>query len=91
MEYCVILPSGLTFFIYADFWAQALSGFFLELYKTLKTAILGNDRSHMYVSTQTVRFWKRIFSHMSAWLPNVAYMDDILVLQHINELSFNLS
>jgi len=66
-----MLPNSLTFFIYADFWTQALAGSFLGLYKTLRTAILGNDRSHMCVSTQTVRFWKRIFSHMSAWLSTV--------------------
>jgi hypothetical protein len=72
VEYCVILPSGFTFFIYADFWAQALAGSFLGLYKTLRAAILGNDRSHMHVSTQTVSFWKRKFSHMSAWLPTVS-------------------
>ena len=71
MEYCVILPSGLTFFIYADVWAQALAGSFLGLYKTWRTAILGNDRSDMHVSTQTVRFWKRKFLHMSARLPTV--------------------
>ena len=80
VEYCVILPSGLTFFIYADFWAQALPGSFLWFYKTLRTAILGNDRSHMYVSTQTVRCWKEIFSHMSAWLPTVCYSQNIHAL-----------
>ena len=71
VEYCVILPSGLTFFIYADFWAQAMAGSFLDLCKTLRTAILGKDRSHLHVSTQTVTFWERKFSHMPAWLPNV--------------------
>ena len=72
VEYCVILSRGLTFFIYADFWAQALAGSFLGLYKTLKIAIFGDERSYMHVSAQKVRFWKRIFSDMSAWLPTVA-------------------
>ncbi len=26
----------------------------------------------MHVSTQTIRFWKRIFSYMSAWLSTVS-------------------
>jgi hypothetical protein len=67
----VILPSGLTFVIFANFWAQALVGSFLAVYKTLRTATLGNDRSHLHVSTQTVTFWKRKFSHMFTWRPTV--------------------
>jgi hypothetical protein len=91
VEYCVIMPSGLTFFIYADFWAQALAGSFRGLYKTLRTAVLGNDRSHTHVSTQTVKFGKRIFSHKSAWLPTVQCVlyNSTSSIQWCNQISHN--
>jgi hypothetical protein len=78
VKYCVILPSGLTFFIYAYFWAKTffVGLFFLEVYKTLRTAILENGWSHMHVSARTVRFWKIIFSPMPAWFPSPSVEHD---------------
>jgi hypothetical protein len=71
VQYCFILPSGLTFSVYVTLWAYAVACHFLRLCKTWRSAILENDRSHIYVFIQTVKFWKRIFSYMSAWLPTV--------------------
>jgi hypothetical protein len=74
VQYCFLLPSRLTFSVYMTLWAWALTCRFLRLCRTLRSGFLENDRSHTYVFIQTVRFWKRIFSYMSAWLPIVTHV-----------------